>query len=73
VIHGVQHTFHPPARLPHWPDADQRTRIVLITRDLDPQSVRKLFDAFIGAAHVDQPDRAALVDNPLVPFGGLDR
>jgi G3E family GTPase len=74
VIHGVQHVFHPPVRLPAWPDRDTRTRIVLITRDLDPAAVRRLFDAFIGAgAAPDQPDRAALSDNPLVPFGGIDR
>ena len=73
VIHGVQHVFHPPVRLPAWPDADTRTRIVLITRDVEPQTIRALFDAFLGAARVDQPDRAAIVDNPLVPFGGLDR
>ena len=73
VIHGVQHVFHPPVRLPAWPDQDTRTRIVLITRDLDPQTIRALFDAFLGAAKTDQPDRTAIVDNPLVPFGGLDR
>ena len=39
VIHGVQHVFHPPVRLPRWPDGDQRTRIVLITRDLEPSAV----------------------------------
>jgi G3E family GTPase len=73
VIHGVQHVFHPPVRLPSWPDADRRTRIVLITRDLEERSVRALFDAFLGVPAPDQPDRAALTDNPLVPFGGLDR
>ena len=73
VIHGVQHVFHPPVRLPRWPDGDARTRIVLITRDLDPDAVKRLFDAFLGASAPDQPDRAALLDNPLVPFGGPDR
>ncbi len=73
VIHGVQHVFHPPVRLPSWPDPDRRTRIVLITRDLEERSVRALFDAFLGVPAPDQPDRAALIDNPLVPFGGLDR
>lgn len=73
VIHGVQHIFHPAARLERWPDRDQRTRIVFITRDLDEDTVRKLFDAFLGVAAPDQADRAALADNPLVPFGGLDR
>jgi G3E family GTPase len=73
VIHGVQHILHPAVRLPAWPEGDERTRIVLITRDLDPRAVQKLFDAFLGASAPDQPDRTALLDNPLVPFGGPDR
>jgi G3E family GTPase len=72
VIHGVQHIMHPPAYLEGWPDADERTRIVLITRDLERQAVTRLFDAFLSRAAPDQPDRAALIDNPLVPFGGSD-
>jgi len=70
VVHGVQHVFHPPARLPHWPDEDHRTRLVFITRDLPERTVRELFEAFMGAPGIDRPDRTALTDNPLVPFGG---
>ena len=73
VVHGVQHVFHPTARLERWPDDDHRSRLVFITRDLPERTVRELFEAFIGAASVDRPDRAALTDNPLVPFGGVDR
>jgi G3E family GTPase len=73
VIHGVQHVMHPPARLERWPDADRRTRIVLITRDLPAEEVSGLFDAFLNRSAPDRPDRAALIDNPLVPFGGQDR
>ncbi len=73
VIHGVQHVFHPPTSLPAWPDADRRTRLVFITCDLDPRAISELFAAFLGAAAVDRPDSAALLDNPLVPFGGTDR
>jgi G3E family GTPase len=73
VIHGVQHVFHPPARLDAWPDEDRRTRLVFIVRDLDPAAIQGLFQAFVGAPAVDRPDRDALVDNPLVPFGGVDR
>ena len=72
VIHGVQHVMHPAVRLEGWPDGDERTRIVLITRDLDPAVVTRLFDAFLGRAAADQPDRAVLLDNPLIPFGGAD-
>jgi G3E family GTPase len=73
VVHGVQHVFHPPARLERWPDDDHRNRIVFITRDLPERTVRELFEAFLGKVAPDRPDRAALTDNPLVPFGGADR
>lgn len=73
VIHGVQHVFHPPAQLEGWPNADRRTRLVFIVRDIEPRIIRELFDAFLGRLAPDRPDRAALTDNPLVPFGGRDR
>ncbi len=73
VVHGVQHVFHPTARLERWPDDDHRSRLVFITRDLPERTVRELFEAFIGVARPDMPDRAALTDNPLIPFGGVDR
>lgn len=72
VVHGVQHVFHPTAQLERWPDSDRRTKLVFITRDLPERTVRELFEAFLGAAAPDRPDRAALTDNPLVPFGGSD-
>ncbi len=49
VVHGVQHVFHPTARLQRWPDDDHRTRLVFITRDLPERTVRELFEAFLGA------------------------
>ena len=70
VVHGVQHVFHPTARLERWPDDDRRTRLVFITRDLPEKTVQELFGAFIGTVAPDRPDRAALTDNPLIPFGG---
>jgi len=73
VLHGVQHVLHPASQLDAWPDADRRTRMVFIVRDLAPQTIRELFDAFLGYTAPDRPDAAALVDNPLVPFGGRDR
>jgi G3E family GTPase len=39
AIHGVQHLFHDPVQLSEWPDDDRRSRIVFITRDLDPELV----------------------------------
>ena len=73
AVHGVQHVFHPPAQLAGWPDEDHRTRLVFITRDLPERTVREMFEAFLGKIAPDRADRAALTDNPLVPFGGADR
>ena len=67
VIHGVQHVFHPPVRLDQWPDADHSTRIVFIVRDLDQAFIEKFWALFTGGPAIDQPDAAALVDNPLNP------
>jgi G3E family GTPase len=72
VVHGVQHVLHPLAQLERWPSDDDRTRLVFIMRDTDPDAIRKLFAAFLGQTAIDQPDRAALTQNPLVPFGGTD-
>lgn len=69
VLHGVQHVFHPPATLAAWPDADRRTRLVFITRDLPEGFVRRLFDAFTGTPATDTPDVAAMTDNPLAITG----
>lgn len=65
VIHGVQHVVHVPAVLPRWPSEDRRSRLVFIVDDLDRGVVDKLWNAFLGNPDVDQPDAAALSDNPL--------
>lgn len=39
VVHGVQHQFQ-RMRLAAWPDADRRSRLVLITRDLDHETLQ---------------------------------
>ena len=36
ALHGVQHIFHPPVPLTHWPKGDKTSRIVVIGRDLPP-------------------------------------
>jgi G3E family GTPase len=35
LIQGVREMFHPPVALPAWPDADRRSRLVIIVQDLD--------------------------------------
>ncbi len=45
AIHGVQHIFHPPVKLQAWQDAERRSRIVFIVRDIPRESVEALFAA----------------------------
>lgn len=40
IVHGVQHVFHPPVELERWPSEDRRTRMVFITRRIDPEELR---------------------------------
>lgn len=51
IIHGVQHIFHPPVELAAWPSEDRTTRIVFITRDLEPSVIERTFNAF-AAKHM---------------------
>jgi G3E family GTPase len=46
VLHGVQHVFHPPVRLSSWPDANHRTRLVFIVKDIEKRMIEELFRAF---------------------------
>jgi G3E family GTPase len=69
VLHVVQHVVHPVAQLDHWPDADHRSRLVFITRDLEEGFVKRMFDAFVGQLAPDTPDRTAVTDNPLSVSG----
>lgn len=48
VVQGVQHIFHPPVELDHWPSADTGSRLVFITRDIPGDTIRNLFQA-VGA------------------------
>jgi G3E family GTPase len=73
VIHAVQHLMHPAARLEGWPDEDHLTRMVFIVRDIEPRVITELFNALTGPIAPDRADCAAILDNPLVPFGGIDR
>jgi G3E family GTPase len=50
VVHGVHHVFHPPVALENWPDADRRTRLVLITRDLPADVLRAAWAELAPAA-----------------------
>ena len=47
AIHGVQQLVHVPTHLSAWPDpADRRSRLVFITRGLDPALIERSLQAF---------------------------
>jgi G3E family GTPase len=48
LVHAVQQILHPPVLLPAWPDADRRSRLVLIVKDLEEETVARLWSAFLG-------------------------
>ena len=52
VINGVQHVVHPPMHLDAWPDADRRSRIVFIVRDIERRRIEESLEIFnaIGGA-----------------------
>lgn len=61
VLHGVQHVFHPPARLERWPSADHRTRLVFIVRNIERETIARTLVKFaaIDPASIAAPVRAA--------------
>lgn len=74
ILHGVQHIFHPPVRLPAWPEGTRQTRIVCILNDVDPLAVQALFDALAEAPKDSAPEAGQIMsalspENPLAPGG----
>jgi len=62
-VQGVQRIFHAPERLSGWPDADHRSRLVCITRDVDAAELRRTLRAFDAPAGT--PPAMKLSDFPL--------
>ena len=46
LLNGVQHVVHPPQHLDAWPDADHRSRLVVIARGIEEAAVRDSLVAF---------------------------
>ena len=46
VINGVQHIVHPPMHLDAWPNADRRSRIIFIVRDIERQRIEESLEVF---------------------------
>ena len=50
VVHYVQHVAHPPVELEDWPDADRRSRLVFVTRNLPREPVAELLASVAAVA-----------------------
>jgi hypothetical protein len=56
VLNSGAPAIYPLRRLARWPSGDRRTRMIAITRDLDPATLKNLFASAIGP----WPDRTLL-------------
>jgi G3E family GTPase len=59
VVQGVQHIFHPPVELDHWPSADTDSRLVFITRNIPGDTIRNLFQAVGAVGAPNSPGNVA--------------
>ena len=67
LVESAQHAFSPSRRLKAWPDGRRETRLVVISEGLEAAEVERLWRALTGASGIDEPDLAALTENPLAP------
>jgi G3E family GTPase len=49
VVQAVQHVLHPRRELQDWPDADRRSRIVFIARNIAPSALETSFSSAVLA------------------------
>ncbi|GLK84774.1 CobW family GTP-binding protein [Ancylobacter defluvii] len=50
VVHAVQQVMHPPVQLPAWPSDDHTTRLVFITRNMEPEALRGSLEVLVARA-----------------------
>ncbi|MDQ0393348.1 CobW family GTP-binding protein [Labrys monachus] len=65
VIHAVQHTIYRPQWLDAWPDADRRSRLVFIVRDIEPDEILACLAAFAPVAWTPVPGDTAKIGSSL--------
>jgi G3E family GTPase len=67
IFQGVQHIVSPPVHLRDWPDEDRRSRLVFITRCIDPKGLKESLLAFLQAARVSGECKSLV--SRAVPMG----
>ncbi len=71
-IQGVQRVFHRPERLSAWPDADPRSRLVCIARDVAEGEIESTFAALQYPAGTDPRAAAAEIRARSTGNAGTD-
>ncbi len=56
VLNGVQHIIHPPRHLDRWPGEDHSSRIIFITRTIEPQAILNSLQVFQHALALSEAD-----------------
>jgi G3E family GTPase len=59
VVQGVHHVIDPPTMLDHWPDADRRTRIVLIVQGVPGRELEARWADALPRLYVRPPATTA--------------
>ncbi|PXY00336.1 CobW family GTP-binding protein [Halomonas sp. LBP4] len=49
ILHGVQHTIHPPEHVETWPESDRRSDLIFITHGITAKRVADSLAAFMSA------------------------
>jgi G3E family GTPase len=55
AVHAVQHLVHPPRHLNAWPDADRRSRLVLIVKGLSSAAIKRSLQGFGMLGGAEKP------------------
>ncbi len=55
VVHGIHHVLHTPVELARWPEADRRSRLVMITENTDVGEIRDSWAASLPAMTATAP------------------
>ncbi|MBN8994982.1 MAG: GTP-binding protein [Rhizobiales bacterium] len=50
ILQAAESVIHPPVHMGAWPDDARGSRIVFITRGLDPEDIRRSLEVFLAAA-----------------------
>jgi len=56
VLNGVQHIIHPPQHLDRWPGEDHSSRIIFITRAIEPQAILNSLQVFQYILAISEAD-----------------